>query len=70
MTRKHAVTGDYIMICDICLPGLGIPTVSRVDLGDDMEELDDEVDLSYRDVEVFDTDFMDFDETWLSSDDR
>lgn len=65
------------MICDHCLPGLGIPTTSRVDLGEDLED-----DLDGAEVEVYqdladdesegfvDADFMDFDEGWLSSDDR
>ncbi len=31
-TRKHAVTGAYLDMCNRCLQGLDIPTKDRIDL--------------------------------------
>lgn len=68
-TRKHAVTGEYIMICDRCLPGLGIPTTSRVDLVEKDDEVYDD-NTYYDDTSDYSHSYSDYTDSWLSSDDR
>lgn len=66
LTRKSSTTGEYMMICDKCLDGLGIATID--DEGD--ENTFDEV--AYDDKHGYDdmgTYYHD-DDQWLSSDER
>ena len=50
-TRKSAVSGDYLDMCNKCFKGLGIPSIERTDLNpfapagideDFIDDLDDE----------------------------
>lgn len=40
-TRRHAVTNDFLDICNRCLDGLDIPVKERDDLKPNEEVLDD-----------------------------
>ncbi|HET8687389.1 MAG TPA: hypothetical protein VFM18_12115 [Methanosarcina sp.] len=40
-TRRHAITGEFIDICNRCIEDLGIPSVGRDDLKPEEQMLDD-----------------------------
>ncbi|HET8685597.1 MAG TPA: hypothetical protein VFM18_02895 [Methanosarcina sp.] len=40
-TRRHAVTGEFLDICNKCFEGLGIPALDRTDLPENEETVDD-----------------------------
>jgi len=40
-TRRHAVTSEFLDICNKCFVGLGIPSTERSDLRPEEEILDD-----------------------------
>ena len=40
-TRRHAVTGEFLDICNKCIKDLGIPSIDRSDLKPNEEMVDD-----------------------------
>lgn len=49
-TRKSAVTGDYLDMCNKCIKGLGIATVDRGDLQNAGQQSDLYDDPDYQDI--------------------
>lgn len=40
-TRRHAITNQFLDICNKCIKDLGIPTIERTDLKPNEEMVDD-----------------------------